>query len=150
MEQFKGKYVVLFFWPLDFTFVCPTEICEFNDRAAEFEEIGCQVIGCSIDSKFTHREYTLKSREAGGLGPLSIPLVSDLTKEISRNYGVLIEDGDDAGVAFRGTFIIGPDGTLRQYSINDLPVGRNVDEVIRLVKAFQYVDEHGEVCPSGW
>ena len=145
-----GKYVVLFFWPLDFTFVCPTEIAQFEDKVAEFSAINTQVIGCSIDSKFTHREYTLKSREQGGLGPMTIPLVSDLTKQISRDYGVLIEDGDDAGVAFRGTFIISPDGTLRQITVNDLPVGRNVDETIRLVKAFQYVDEHGEVCPSGW
>ena len=145
-----GKYVVLFFWPLDFTFICPTEIASFSDAAGEFDAINCQVIGCSIDSHFTHREYTLKPRAQGGLGEMKIPMVSDLTKSISRDYGCLIEDGDDAGVAFRATYIIDGTGTLRHYSINDLPVGRNVEEVLRLVKGFQYTDEHGEVCPSGW
>ena len=147
---FVDKYVVLFFWPLDFTFVCPTEICQFSDRAAEFEAIGAQIIGCSIDSQFTHMEYTKKDRKKGGLGPMNIPMVADLTKDIARDYGCLIEDGDDAGVAYRATYIIDPKGTLRQFSINDLPVGRNVDEVLRLVKAFQYTDEHGEVCPAQW
>ena len=143
---------MLFFWPLDFTFVCPTEIASFSDAAEEFEAIDCQVIGASVDSHFTHREYTLKPRAQGGLGEMKIPMISDLTKSIARDYGCLIEDTQDgdAGVAFRATYIIDPQGTLRHYSINDLPVGRNVEEVIRLVKAFQYTDEHGEVCPSGW
>lgn len=145
-----GQYVVLFFWPLDFTFVCPTEICQFDDKRAEFEAINTQIIGCSVDSHFTHREYTMKPRERGGLGPMGIPMVSDITKQISKDYGCFIEDGEDAGVAFRATYIIDKEGTLRQYSINDLPVGRNVDEILRMVKAFQYTDEHGEVCPSGW
>lgn len=145
-----GKYVVLFFWPLDFTFVCPTEICQFSDKAAEFEAIGCQLIGCSIDSQFTHREYTMKPREQGGLGEMKLPMVSDLTKSISRDYGCLLDHSDDNGVALRATYVIDREGILRQFSINDLPVGRNVDEVLRLVKAFQYTDEHGEVCPSGW
>ena len=105
--------MVLFFWPLDFTFVCPTEITQFEDKGGEFKAINCQVIGCSIDSKFQHREYTMKSRDQGGLGPMTIPLVSDLNKEISKDYGVLIEDGEDMGVAFRGTFIIDPNGNLR-------------------------------------
>ena len=103
-----------------------------------------------MDSQFTHREYTLKPREKGGLGPMNLPMVSDLTKSIARDYGVLIEDGDDAGVAYRATFIIDKEGVLRQISVNDLPVGRNVDETLRMVRAFQYTDEHGEVCPSGW
>jgi len=145
-----GKYVVLFFWPLDFTFVCPTEICQFSDKAADFEANNCQLIGCSIDSQFTHREYTMKPREQGGLGPMNLPMISDLTKSIARDYGCLLDHSDDQGVALRATFIIDKEGVLRQFSMNDLPVGRNVDEVLRMVKAFQYTDEHGEVCPSGW
>lgn len=150
LEQFRGKYVVLFFWPLDFTFVCPTEICQFSDRSADFEAIGCQLVGCSIDSQFAHREYTMKPREKGGLGPMNLPMVSDIQKSIASDYGCLLDHSDDAGVALRATYIIDREGVLRQFSINDLPVGRNVDEVLRLVKAFQYTDEHGEVCPSGW
>ena len=130
--------------------MCPTEICQFNDRAKDFDAINCQVIGCSIDSHFTHAEYTKKSRKTGGLGPMDIPMLADTTKNIARDYGCLIEDGADAGIAFRGTYIIDTEGILRQISINDLPVGRNVDETLRLVKAFQYTDKHGEVCPSGW
>merc|ERR1719486_121056 len=149
-KQYEGKYTVLFFWPLDFTFVCPTEICNYNDASPEFEKIGCQVVGCSIDSHFTHCEYTKKPRNQGGLGPMQIPMVSDITKSIARSYGALIEEGDDAGVAFRATFIIDREGILRHASISDLPVGRNVDETLRLVNAFMYTDEHGEVCPSGW
>jgi len=145
-----GKYVVLFFWPLDFTFVCPTEIVQFSDRAKDFRDIGCEVLGCSIDSQFTHMEYTKKDRKKGGLGKMDIPLIADVTKDIARRYGVLIEDGDDAGVAFRGTYIIDKDQVLRHISISDLPVGRNVDETLRLVKAFQYTDEFGEVCPAQW
>jgi len=136
LEQFRGKYVVLFFWPLDFTFVCPTEVCQFNDKAEEFEKIGCQVIGCSIDSHFVHAEWTKKPKERGGLGPMEIPMLSDMTKQISRDYGCLIEDGSDAGVAFRATYIIDTEGILRQITMNDLPVGRNVDETFRLVQAF--------------
>ena len=110
-----------------------------------------QLIGCSIDSKFTHREYTMKPRAQGGLGPMQVPMVSDITKSISREYGCLIEgDDEEVGVAMRATYIIDGKGILRHSSISDLPVGRNVDEVLRLVKGFQYTDEHGEVCPSGW
>lgn len=141
---------MLFFWPLDFTFVCPTEICSFSDKAAEFEKIGCQLIGASIDSHFTHMEYTKKPRNKGGLGPMAMPMLSDLTHQIARDYGALIEDGDDAGVAFRATYIIDKEGILRHISINDLPVGRNVEETLRLVEAFQYTDIHGEVCPASW
>ena len=141
---------MLFFYPLDFTFVCPTEIVQFSGKAKEFRETGCEVIGCSIDSQFSHMEYTKKDRKKGGLGKMDIPLIADVTKSIARQYGCLIEDGDDAGVAFRATYIIDKEGTLRHISISDLPVGRNVDETLRLVKAFQYTDEFGEVCPASW
>jgi len=150
LSDYAGKYVVLFFWPLDFTFVCPTEIVQFSDRAKDFRDIGCEVLGCSIDSQFTHMEYTKKDRKKGGLGKMDIPLIADVTKDIARRYGVLIEDGEDAGVAFRGTYIIDKNQVLRHISISDLPVGRNVDETLRLVKAFQYTDEFGEVCPAQW
>lgn len=109
-----------------------------------------QLIGCSVDSHFAHREFTLKPRATGGLGEMGIPMMSDITKSIARSYQCLIEEGEDAGVAMRATYIIDGKGVLRQMSINDLPVGRNVTEVLRLVKGFQYTDEHGEVCPSGW
>jgi len=128
--------VVLFFYPLDFTFVCPTEIVSFSDKAAEFRAIGCEVIGCSIDSQFVHMEYCKKDRKKGGLGKMDIPLVADVTKKIAKTYGCLIDHGDDNGVAFRGTYIIDKNGIVRHISISDLPVGRNVDETLRLVKAF--------------
>ena len=147
LNDFKGKYVVLFFYPLDFTFVCPTEICAFNDAAAHFEKNNAQLIACSVDSWFTHAEYTKKPRAEGGLGPMAIPMLSDITKDISRDYGVLTPDN---AISFRGTFIIDKKGNLRHSSINDLPVGRNPEETLRLVQAFQHVDEHGEVCPAGW
>ena len=150
LSDYKGKYVVLFFWPLDFTFVCPTEIVQFSDRAEEFRAIGAEVIGVSIDSQFTHMEWTKKPRKAGGLGPMSIPMVADVSKQISKDYGCLVDHGADEGVAYRATYIIDDKGILRQYSMNDLPVGRSVDEVIRLVKAFKFTDEFGEVCPAGW
>ena len=147
LADYSGKYVVLFFYPLDFTFVCPTEICAFNDAAAHFKEVGCEVIACSVDSHFTHMEYTKKARSDGGIGEMDIPMLSDLTKTISSDYGVLTPDG---AISFRGTFIIDKSGILRHSSVNDLPVGRNPDETLRLVKAFQHVDEHGEVCPANW
>ena len=149
-NTFKGKYVVMFFWPLDFTFVCPTEICQFNDKAKEFEAIGCQLVGVSIDSHFTHMEYTKKDRKKGGLGPMQIPMLADVTHQIARDFGCLVEEGPDKGVALRATYIIDGNGKLRHMSMNDLPVGRNVDETLRLVRAFQYTDEHGEVCPAQW
>jgi alkyl hydroperoxide reductase subunit AhpC len=150
LSELKGKWVVLFFYPLDFTFVCPTEICNFSDSHDAFQNINTVLIGCSVDSHFSHREWALKERKLGGLKPCNIPLLSDITHQISQDYGVLIDDGPNKGVAFRGAFIIDPQGTLRQYSVNDLPVGRSVDEVLRLVQAFQFTDKHGEVCPSKW
>ena len=116
--------------------MCPTEICQFSDKAGEFEKINTQLIGCSIDSHFVHMEYTKKERKFGGLGPMNMPLLSDMSHKISRDYGCLIEDGEDTGIAFRGTYIIDDKGILRHITISDLPVGRNVDETIRLVKAF--------------
>lgn len=129
---------------------CPTEIIEFSDRVSEFQRLNTVVLGASVDSKFSHLAWTQRSRADGGIGSTNIPLIADITKEIARKYGVLLEDGDDAGVALRGLFIIDDKGTLRQVTINDLPVGRSVDEVLRLVQAFQYTDQNGEVCPAGW
>ena len=150
LEQFKGKYVVLFWYPLDFTFVCPTEIIEFSDKAKMFSDIDCQVIGASCDSHFVHKEWTLKPRNKGGIGEMNIPLLADKSQSISRSYGALITEGPDAGVPMRATYIIDGSGVLRHMQINDLPVGRSVDEIFRLVTAFQYTDKYGEVCPMGW
>ncbi|KAL1497976.1 hypothetical protein ABEB36_008852 [Hypothenemus hampei] len=147
LEDYKGKYVIIFFYPLDFTFVCPTEIIAFSDRIEEFKKINTAVVACSTDSHFSHLAWTNTSRLQGGLGPMSIPLLADKNLEISRAYGVLDEA---TGIDFRGLFIIDGKGILRQVTINDLPVGRSVDETIRLVQAFQFTDEHGEVCPAGW
>jgi alkyl hydroperoxide reductase subunit AhpC len=150
LSDYKGKYVVLFFYPLDWTFVCPTEIIAFSERIAEFEELDVQVLGVSVDSHFSHLQWINTPRKQGGLGGLKYPLVSDMCKSISKDYGVLIEDGDAAGVALRGLFIINPEGVLRQITVNDLPVGRSIDETLRLLKAFKYTDVHGEVCPANW
>jgi len=147
LSDYKGKYVVLFFYPLDFTFVCPTEIIAFSDRVKEFRDIGCEVLACSTDSEFSHHAWTNIPRKKGGLGCMNIPLIADKNCQISRDYGVLKEDD---GIAYRGLFIVDNKGILRQITINDLPVGRSVDETLRLVKAFQFTDEHGEVCPAGW
>lgn len=147
LSEYKGKYVVLFFYPLDFTFVCPTEITAFSDMADEFSKINTQIIGCSVDSKFSHLAWINTPRKEGGLGDLKFPLVSDITKEISRNYGVLLED---AGITLRGVFIINPDGILKISMINDNNIGRNTHEVLRLVQALQFSDQHGEVCPANW
>ncbi|GMF43426.1 unnamed protein product [Phytophthora lilii] len=135
---------------MDFTFVCPTEICAFSDRVDEFKKLNTQVIGCSVDTKFSHLAWINTPRKKGGLGEMNIPLVADVTKELCSKYQVTVEDGDEVGVAFRGLFIIDKEGVLRQITINDLPVGRSVDEVLRLVEAFQFTDEHGEVCPANW
>jgi len=147
LSDYAGQYVVLFFYPLDFTFVCPTEIIAFNDRASEFAALNCAVIACSTDSHFSHLAWCQKPRKEGGLGDMSIPLLADKNMNISRAYGVLKED---EGLSFRGLFIIDTAGKLRQITVNDLPVGRDVDETLRLVQAFQFTDEHGEVCPAGW
>jgi len=151
LEQFKGKWVCLFFYPLDFTFVCPTEIIQFSDNSDKFNELNCQVVACSVDSHFSHREWALKPRDQGGLNPMKIPLLADISHCISKTYGVLCPlDDPMKGVAMRGTFLIDPNGILRHSLINDLGVGRNVDETLRTLKAFQHVDKHGEVCPAKW
>ncbi|RDD38010.1 Peroxiredoxin-2 [Trichoplax sp. H2] len=147
LSDYVGKYLVFFFYPMDFTFVCPTEIIAFSNRAKDFREINCEVVACSTDSEYSHLAWTNVSRNEGGLGKMDIPILADKTKSIARDYGVLIEDD---GVALRGLFIINGRGILKQITINDLPVGRSVDEVLRLVKAFQFTDKHGEVCPANW
>ncbi|XP_072513175.1 peroxiredoxin-2 [Salminus brasiliensis] len=147
LSDYRGKYVVFFFYPLDFTFVCPTEIISFSEKVEEFRKIGCEVIAASTDSHFSHLAWTNTPRKQGGLGTMNIPLVADLTQSISRDYGVLKED---EGIAYRGLFVIDDKGILRQITINDLPVGRSVEETLRLVKAFQYTDKYGEVCPANW
>ncbi|XP_040847958.1 thioredoxin-dependent peroxide reductase, mitochondrial isoform X1 [Ochotona curzoniae] len=147
LDDFKGKYLVLFFYPLDFTFVCPTEIVAFSDKANEFHDVNCEVVAVSVDSHFSHLAWINTPRKNGGLGHMNIALLSDLTKQISRDYGVLLEG---SGVALRGLFIIDPNGVIKHLSVNDLPVGRSVEETLRLVKAFQYVETHGEVCPANW
>ncbi|XP_053674239.1 uncharacterized protein LOC128724539 [Anopheles nili] len=147
LSDYRGKYLVFFFYPLDFTFVCPTEILAFSDRVAEFKKLNAEVIAASIDSHFTHLAWINTPRKEGGLGKINIPLVSDITHNISKDYGVFL---DDLGHTLRGLFIIDDRGVLRQITMNDLPVGRSVDETLRLVQAFQYTDKHGEVCPAGW
>jgi len=147
LEDYKGKYVILFFYPLDFTFVCPTEIIAFSERADEFRKIGCELVACSTDSHFCHLAWVNTPRKQGGLGSLNIPLLADKSTTIAKAYGVYKED---EGLTFRGLFIIDDQQRLRQITINDLPVGRSVDETLRLVQAFQFTDKHGEVCPAGW
>ncbi|MES1913389.1 MAG: hypothetical protein MHM6MM_005574 [Cercozoa sp. M6MM] len=142
--DFAGKYYVLFFYPLDFTFVCPTEIIEFSEKAAEFEETNCAVVGASIDSEYTHLAWIDTPRKQGGLGEMKIPLLADVTRKLSAQFDALLEE---AGHTCRATFIVDGEGTLRHMSFNDPPAGRNVDEVLRLVKAYQFVDEHGEGIP---
>jgi peroxiredoxin (alkyl hydroperoxide reductase subunit C) len=150
LSDYLGKYVVLFFYPLDFTFVCPTEIIAFGDRQAEFDAINTQVLACSCDSHFSHLAWVNTSRSEGGLGEMKIPIIADFNKTVASSYGVLVNKGPDTGIPLRGLFIISPTGVLRQSTINDLPVGRNVDEAIRLIKAFQFNEKYGEVCPANW
>lgn len=147
LSSFKGsKYVALFFYPLDFTFVCPSEIIAFSKRAGAFAERNTEVLGVSVDSKFSHLAWRNTPVEKGGIGAVEFPLISDLTKEISRDYGVLVNDA----VALRGTFIIDKAGIIRHATLNDLPIGRNVDETLRVIDALQFSEQHGEVCPAGW
>ena len=167
LEQFIGKkHVVLFFYPLDFTFVCPTEIIAFQDKISEFEKRNTAVIGCSVDSEFSHWAWLQTEVNKGGIKGVKFPLVSDLSKTIAMNYEVLAGeysccDCDDeecqcvsefkgAPVAYRGLFLIDRQGTVRHQLVNDLPLGRNVDEAIRMVDALQFFEEHGEVCPANW
>jgi len=142
----KGKYAVLFFYPLDFTFVCPTELIAFDHRLAEFEKRGVQVIGVSIDSEHTHLAWKNTPVDKGGIGPVKYPLVADIKHEIAKAYDVESE----GGVAFRGSFLVDKSGVVRHQVVNDLPLGRNIDEMLRMVDALQFNEEHGEVCPAGW
>jgi peroxiredoxin (alkyl hydroperoxide reductase subunit C) len=147
LADFKGKRVVLFFYPLDFTFVCPTEILAFSDSAEEFKKRNTQLLGCSIDSQFSHLAWKKTPRGEGGLGNIKYPLIADTTKDISRKYGVLLED---KGIALRGLFLIDHEGVLRHQVVNDLPLGRSTEEALRLVDALDYFEKHGEVCPANW
>ncbi len=147
LSDYKGKYTVLFFYPLDFTFVCPTEIIALSERMAEFKQRGAHVLGISVDSHFSHLAWRNTPRDKGGIGEISFPLVSDLDKSISRKYGVLLET---PGIALRGMFLIDKNGVLRSLTINDLPLGRNVDEILRVLDAIEFTEEHGEVCPANW
>lgn len=147
LSDYKGKYVILFFYPLDFTFVCPTEIIAFSDAAQKFEALGVQLLGCSVDSHYTHLAWVNTPRTQGGLGKIAYPLIADLNKKIAEAYDVLLADG---GIALRGLFLIDKNGVVRHQVINDLPLGRNVDEALRMVKALQFFEKNGEVCPANW
>jgi peroxiredoxin (alkyl hydroperoxide reductase subunit C) len=147
LSQYRGKYVVLFFYPLDFTFVCPTEITAFSDRYADFSSKNCEILGVSVDSKFSHLAWIQTPRNQGGIGDINYPLVADLNKEIGNAFNIL----DDEGKALRGLYLIDPEGVIVHATINNLPVGRNVDETLRLLQAFQYVQSNpDEVCPANW
>ncbi len=146
LSDYRGKYVLLFFYPLDFTFVCPTEIIAFSDRQEEFSALGVEIIGVSVDSHFSHLAWRNTSRDEGGIGNIRYPLVADLSKQISRDYDVLTDDT----VALRGLFLIDQQGVVRHQVVNDLPLGRSVDEALRMVQALQFFEKNGEVCPANW
>ncbi len=146
LSSYQGKYVYLLFYPLDFTFVCPSEILAFNKKLDEFKKRNCELVSVSIDSKFTHLAWKNTKLEDGGIGQVQFPMVEDLTKQISRDYGILLGDK----VALRGLFLIDPKGVVRHCVINDLPLGRSVDEALRMLDALQFTDTHGEVCPANW
>jgi len=146
-HETKNKYAVLFFYPLDFTFVCPSELIAFDHRLDEFKKLGVEVIGVSIDSHFTHNAWRNTPINQGGIGPVKYSLVADLNHAICKAYDVETPDGN---VAFRGSFLIDRNGVVRHQVVNDLPLGRNIDEMLRMVDALQFTEEHGEVCPAGW
>lgn len=146
LSDMRGKYVLLFFYPLDFTFVCPSEILAFNKAVGAFREKNCEVVGISIDSHFSHLAWKKTPVADGGIGNIQFPLVADLDKTISREYGVLL----DMGIALRGLFLIDKEGVIRHQVVNDLPLGRNVDEALRMLDALQFTEEHGDVCPANW
>jgi peroxiredoxin (alkyl hydroperoxide reductase subunit C) len=147
LSDFQGKYVVMFFYPMDFTFVCPTELHAFQEKLETFKKHNCEVLGVSIDSQFSHLAWLNTPKSEGGIKGVTYPVISDIHKTISRDYDVLIPD---AGVALRGTFLIDKNGVVQQQTINNLPLGRSVDEMLRLLEALQYTESHGEVCPANW
>ena len=146
LSSFRGKYVVLFFYPLDFTFVCPSEIIAFNKALGRFKEKNAEVIGVSVDSEYTHFAWKNTEPENGGIGQIQFPLVADLGKTIASDYGVLL----NGAVALRALFLIDREGVVRHAVVNDLPLGRNVEEALRMVEALQFTEKHGEVCPANW
>lgn len=146
LSSFRGKYVTLFFYPLDFTFVCPSEIIAFDKKLASFKEKNCEVIGVSVDSHFSHWAWKNTPVKNGGIGNVQFPIVADITKQIARDYGVLLNNA----IALRGLFIIDKKGIVRHALVNDLPLGRNVDEALRVLDALQFTEKHGEVCPANW
>jgi peroxiredoxin 2/4 len=146
LSNYRGKFVILFFYPLDFTFVCPSEIIAFDAALDKFQKKNTQVLGVSVDSHFTHLAWKNTPRKEGGIGPIRYPLVSDLTKSIAKDFGVLLE----GGVALRGLFLIDKEGKVRHALINDLPIGRSVDEALRTLDALQFHEQHGDVCPANW
>lgn len=143
----KGKYAVLFFWPMDFTFVCPSEIIAFDHRLDEFKKRGVEVIGVSMDSEFVHNAWRNTAQDKGGIGEVRFPIVADIKHTIMQAYGI---EHPEAGVALRASFFIDRSGIVRHETVNDLPIGRNIDEMLRIVDAFQFHEEHGEVCPAQW
>lgn len=147
LEDFQGKFIILFFYPLDFTFVCPTELHAFQEKLPEFEKRGAQVIGCSVDSHFSHHAWVSTPKVRGGIEGVSYPIISDLNKTIARSYHVLKED---EGIAYRGLFLIDRKGTVRHQLVNDLPIGRSVEETIRVLDALIHFESYGEVCPANW
>lgn len=147
LSGFRGKYVVLFFYPLDFTFVCPTELHAFQDKLDEFKKRNVEVLACSVDSKFSHLAWLNTPRGRGGIQGVTYPLLSDINKEVAKAYDVLAEE---AGITYRGLFLIDREGVVRYQVVNDLGLGRNVDEVLRMVDALQFTEEFGEVCPANW
>ena len=147
LKSLRGKYVILFFWPLDFTFVCPSEIIAMDKRHEALSQMGVEVVGVSIDSQFTHAAWRNTAINAGGIGPVKFPMVADVKHEITKAYGV---EHPEAGIAMRASFLIDRDGIVQSQTINNLPLGRNIDEHVRLAEALQFVEANGEVCPAGW
>lgn len=147
LDDYKGKYVLLFFYPMDFTFVCPTELHAFEDKYEEFKHLDCEVVGCSTDSVYTHLAWLRTPKSEGGIEGISYPLIADKTMTVSRSYDVLKEE---EGIAYRGLFLIDRQGMIRHQLINDLPLGRSVDEALRMLKSLLHFEEIGEVCPANW
>jgi peroxiredoxin (alkyl hydroperoxide reductase subunit C) len=147
LSDLRGKYVVLFFWPLDFTFVCPTEIIAFDNRIDKFKERSVEVVGVSIDSQFTHFAWREAPIERGGIGKVHFPMIADVKHEITKAYGI---EHPEEGVAMRASFLIDKQGIVQHQVVNNLPLGRNVDEMLRVIDALQFTEEYGEVCPAGW